>query len=94
MKEEKSKNLDIKEMAADNEAFYSALKSYDIKVFGNYLKKWKHKMFKRYNRFNDIGKKKVLCNIIIDYKDKLNDDKLYQKAKKWFDDHNREVLNK
>lgn len=83
-----SKNISKqKEMQANNEAFYRALRSFDVKTFSNYLKVWEPKQFKRFNHFNELGKKKILCHIIIDFKDKLNDEALYKKAKKWFDEH-------
>lgn len=92
--ETKTKQTNSNELKAKNEAFVNALKSLDIKVFGDYLKVWEHSTFKHYNRLNNIGKKKSLCQIIIECRTVLNDEQLYHRAKKWFDEHNREVLNK
>ena len=80
-------NTDLKFVQAHNKAIISALESYDIKVFGDFLKKWDSKGYKRYKCFTDKEKKRVLCRIIIKNKDNLNNEMLYNRAKKWLDDH-------
>ena len=88
------KELEIRRINASNEALFNALKTFNVKEFKLYLKKWQPKKYKEYSTLNDLSQKREMCKSIIELKSIIKDNGLCLKAQKWLENHKEKDTKK
>lgn len=77
--------------SAGSEAYLRALQSFNVDQLKTFLKTWDRKNYKSFSKAPYVVQKRAMCEAIIELNEVLKDQELFDKAKKYLDEHPAET---